>query len=119
MIIMIIKSHYDHDDQIRNPNGGAAVELSHKHLQRILAETSQPTSMVIWWLYDYWLRCFDDYDDNDEYDEYANQNPSWDKSTYQHGECIMINILIMMIMMNIMNMPTRILAETSQPTSIL
>ena len=53
--------------QIRNPNGGAAVELSHNHLQRILAETSQPTSMVIiliiliiypcwdesikWWLY--------------------------------------------------------------------
>ena len=32
--------------QIRNPNGGSAVELSHNHLQRILAETSQPTSMV-------------------------------------------------------------------------
>ena len=33
--------------QIRNPNGGAAVELSHSHLQRILAETSHPTSMVM------------------------------------------------------------------------
>merc|ERR1719234_546013 len=33
--------------QIRNPSGGAAVELSHKHLQRILAETRQPTSMVM------------------------------------------------------------------------
>ena len=43
MIITII--------QIRNPNGGSAVELSHNHLQRILAETSQPTSMVriVWW----------------------------------------------------------------------
>ena len=33
--------------QIRNPNGGAAVELSHSHLQKILAETSHPSSMVM------------------------------------------------------------------------
>jgi len=33
--------------QIRSPTGGAAVELSHMHLQHILKETTNPTSMVM------------------------------------------------------------------------
>ena len=33
--------------QIRSPTGGAAVELSHAHLQHILKETTNPTSMVM------------------------------------------------------------------------